>query len=148
MALKKRLLTHWSRDQMAAILAHGYFQIDFLCANCFILIQISSKLVLKGSVNTVVSLVQVMAYGEYWSRSAWLSWYRIDDALLPVTAGTSSVHYDDVIMTTMASQITSLAVVYSIVYSGIDLRKHQSSAWLAFVRGIHRDRWIPRTRGQ
>ena len=29
-------------------------------------------------------------------------------------------HYDDVIMTTMASQITSLTTVYSIVYSGID----------------------------
>ena len=47
-------------------------------------------------------------------------------------------HYDDVIMTTLASQITSLTVVYSIVYSGVDQRKHQSSASLAFVRGIHR----------
>ena len=51
-------------------------------------------------------------------------------------------------MTTIASQITSLTVVYSIVYSGADQRKHQSSASLAFVRGIHRDRWIPRTKGQ
>ena len=48
-------------------------------------------------------------------------------------------------MTTLASQITSLTVVYSIVYSDVDGRKHQSSASLAFVRGIHRDRWIPRT---
>ena len=60
----------------------------------------------------------------------------------------SYLHYDDVIMTTLASQITSLTVVYSIVYSGVDQRKHQSSASLAFVRGIHRDRWIPRTKGQ
>ena len=51
-------------------------------------------------------------------------------------------------MTTMASQITSLTVVYSTVYSDADQRKHQSSASLAFVRGIHRDRWIPRTKGQ
>ena len=51
-------------------------------------------------------------------------------------------------MTTMASQITSLAVVYSAVYSDADQRKHQSSASLAFVQGIHRDRWIPRTKGQ
>ena len=57
-------------------------------------------------------------------------------------------HYGDVIMTTMASQIISLTVVYSIVYSGADQRKHQSSASLAFVWGIHRDRWIPRTKGQ
>ena len=57
-------------------------------------------------------------------------------------------HYNDVIMTTMASQITSLTVVYSNVYSYSDQRKHQSSASLAFVWGIHRDRWIPRTKGQ
>ena len=59
-----------------------------------------------------------------------------------------TIHYDDVIMTTMVSQTTSFAVVYSIVYSGADQRKHQSSASLAFVRGIHRDRWIPCTKGQ
>ena len=50
----------------------------------------------------------------------------------------SSSHYDDVIMTMLASQITSLTVVYSIVYSGVNQRKHQSSASLAFVREIHR----------
>ena len=38
----------------------------------------------------------------------------------------------------MASQITSLTIVVSTVYSGADHRKHQSSASLAFVRGIHR----------
>ena len=48
------------------------------------------------------------------------------------------VHYIDVIMTTMASQITSLTIVYSTVYSDVDQRKHQSSASLAFVWGIHR----------
>ena len=47
-------------------------------------------------------------------------------------------HYTDVIMSTMASQITSLTIVYSTVYSGTYERKHQSSASLAFVRGIHR----------
>ena len=51
-------------------------------------------------------------------------------------------------MTTMATQISSLTVVYSIVYSDADQRKHQSSASLSFVREIHRDRWIPRTNGQ
>ena len=44
----------------------------------------------------------------------------------------------DVIMGTMASQITSLPIAYSTAYSGADQRKHQSSALLAFVRGIHR----------
>ena len=41
-------------------------------------------------------------------------------------------------MGTMASQLTSLTIVYSTVYSGADQRKHQSSVSLAFVRGIHR----------
>ena len=40
-------------------------------------------------------------------------------------------HYDDVTMSLMASQITSLTVVYSTVYSDVDQRKHQSSASLA-----------------
>ena len=57
-------------------------------------------------------------------------------------------HYNDVIMTTVASQITGLTFVYSTVYSDTDQRKHQSSASLAFVWEIHRDRWIPRTKGQ
>ena len=41
-------------------------------------------------------------------------------------------------MSAIASQITSLTIVYSTVYSGADQRKHQSSASLAFVWGIHR----------
>ena len=41
-------------------------------------------------------------------------------------------------MSAMSSQITSLTVVYSSVYSGADQRKHQSYASLAFVLGIHR----------
>ena len=49
-------------------------------------------------------------------------------------------------MGTIASQITSLTIVYSTVYSGIDQRKYQSSASLAFVRGI--PQWIPRTNAQ
>ena len=43
----------------------------------------------------------------------------------------------------MASQITSLAIVYSTVYSGADQGKHQNNASLAYVRG-----WIPRIKGQ
>ena len=50
----------------------------------------------------------------------------------------TEMHYNDVIMGAIASQITSLTIVYSIVYSDADQRKHQSSASLAFVRGIHR----------
>ena len=47
-------------------------------------------------------------------------------------------HYNDVIMEAIASQITSLTIVYSIVYSEADQRKHQSSASPAFEWGILR----------
>ena len=47
-------------------------------------------------------------------------------------------HYCNVIMGAMVSQITSLTILYSTVHWGADQIKHQSSAWLAFVRGIHR----------
>ena len=55
-----------------------------------------------------------------------------------LTINSMEYHYDDVIMSAIASQITSLTIVNSIVYSDADQRKHQSSASLAFVWGIHR----------
>ena len=55
-------------------------------------------------------------------------------------------HNIDVTITTIASQITSLTLVYAIILSGTDQRKHQSSASLAFVGGIHQG--ISRTKGQ
>ena len=42
-------------------------------------------------------------------------------------------HYSDIRMGAIASQITSLTIVYLTVYSDADQRKHQSSASLAFV---------------
>ena len=40
-------------------------------------------------------------------------------------------------MGAMASQITSIAIVYSTIYSGAVQRKHQISASLTFVRGVY-----------
>ena len=51
---------------------------------------------------------------------------------------TVTTHHSDVIMSSMATQITGVSMVYSTHYSDADPRKHQSSASLAFVRGIHR----------
>ena len=53
---------------------------------------------------------------------------------------TITPHYNNVIMGAIASQITSLATVFSTVYSDADQSKYQSSASLAIVRGIH---WSP-----
>ena len=54
---------------------------------------------------------------------------------LPIVSQGCFTHYSDVIMGTMASQITSLSILYSAVFSGADQRKHQSPASLAFVAG-------------
>ena len=49
-----------------------------------------------------------------------------------------SIHFNDIIMSVMVSQITGLTIVNSTVYSGANQRKHQSSASLAFAWGNHR----------
>ena len=59
-------------------------------------------------------------------------------------ATTQANNYNDVIMGAIASQIFSLTIVCSTVYSNADQRKHQSSASLAFV-GISPYKW-PATR--
>ena len=70
-------------------------------------------------------------------------WYNvslpISDFETPWLTKCMTRHYNDVIMSMIASQITSLTIVYSTFYSGADQRKHQSSASLAVVRGIHRN---------
>ena len=64
----------------------------------------------------------------------------MNDIKVNDNAITSGKHYNDVLMGSIASQTTSLTIVYSAVYSGADQRKHQSSASLAFLLGIH---WGP-----
>ena len=47
-------------------------------------------------------------------------------------------HYSDLIMSAIGSEITGVLIICLIVCPGTDQRKQQSSALLAFVRGIHR----------
>ena len=72
-------------------------------------------------------------------------WYALTSASHSTC---NQIHYDDVIMGTMASQITSLTIVYSTGYSDADQTKHHSSASVAFVRGIRRGPVNSRTNGQ
>ena len=83
--------------------------------------------------------------------------WRVERRKIPGLPGSldhySAPHYSDVIMSAMASQITGVLIVYSTVCSGGHQRKHQTSASLACVRGIHRwpvnsrsHRWIPHTK--
>ena len=79
---------------------------------------------------------------SYYRRLSSLKTEGCRDANLVAIDSTTRCRYlrchnnHDVIMSAMASQITSLTIVYLTVYS--DQRKHLSSASLAFVRGIHR----------
>ena len=72
--------------------------------------------------------------GSVMGSGSWLSYFVLIFRILI----TKKSHYDDVKMGAMASQITSLTIVYSTVYSHRDQRKLQSSVSLAFVWGIHR----------
>ena len=75
-------------------------------------------------------------------KRVWWLWYLPSSRLwnrnvatLTVNAHGSSIHhYSDVLMRAMASQITGVSMVCSIVYSGADQRNHESSASLAYVR--------------
>ena len=76
-------------------------------------------------------------------QRVWLLFRTEDPIVLEVSVVVHSrnLHYTDVIMGMMASQITSLTIVCWTVYSRCRSKiKHQSSASLAFVRGIHR--WL------
>ena len=60
----------------------------------------------------------------------------------------SGTHYNAVIMSAMASQITSLTIVYSTVYSDTDKKNIKAPRhWLLWGE-FTGHRWIPRTKGQ
>ena len=69
---------------------------------------------------------------RHWTRS--VLWRRRSQQW--TACNREQCHYCDVIMSAMASQITSVSMVFSTVCSGPDQRKHQSSASLAFVQGM------------
>ena len=48
------------------------------------------------------------------------------------------IHYNDITMSAMVSQIIGVSIICLTICSGSDQRKCQSSASLAFVRGIHK----------
>ena len=88
--------------------------------------------------NNVFSTIHI------WQAKIWLCtrgvWHigEVHWGFLKRCPTVDDIHYNDVIMSTMASQITSVSIVYSTVCSDPDQRKCQNSASLAFVRGINR----------
>ena len=68
-----------------------------------------------------------------------LSTHAFQSHLLPAAYNrVHAHHYNCIIMGEIASQITSLTIVYTTVYSDVDQRIHRSSASLAYLRGIDR----------
>ena len=76
--------------------------------------------------------IQGSEFGNILSRPQWTA------SQSPAPNYSRATHYNDVIMSKIASQITSLTIVYWTVYSGPDQTKHQISASPAFVPGNHR----------
>ena len=87
----------------------------------------------------VVPFFSSLVVPQFGTWNATASYMRSKHAACACTLNSKSrYHYSDVIMGATASQITGVPIVYAIVCSGANQRKHQSSASLAFVRGIHR----------
>ena len=75
-----------------------------------------------------------------WLKRWWFKTHNINITMLHNVAYDWTLlfhHNSDVIMGKMASKITGVSIVYSTICSGADQRKYESSASLAFVRGIH-----------
>ena len=88
---------------------------------------------------------QLLKYNNFkiwpWKSKTSISshrWSQVLGWIMDPIYDSHSFQHNDVIMGAIASQITSLAIVHSSVYSDADKRKHQSSASLAFMRGTHR----------
>ena len=87
------------------------------------------------------AILQSICFSMEWNSEEWHMMTPRNGNVFRVTgpfAGTLTFHYNDVKKSAMASQITGISIVSSIVGSVADQRTHQSSASLAFVQGIHR----------
>ena len=144
------------------------FRCIFVNETFCILIKIPLKFVLKGPIYNIPALVQIMAWcrpGDTLlsepmmvslpthicvTRPQWINCFIVVIFLVFLIFWIHMVHlamffrityrhhYSGIIMSAMASQITGASIVCSAASSGADQRKHQSSASLAFVMGIHR----------
>ena len=103
-----------------------------------IIVNVDTRVLNVTNVNTEIRLRKKLHSSPLiWSRKYLILWGNDGQYILHLSWCNRS-YYSDVIMGAMASQITSLTIIYSTFYWGTDQRKHQSSVSLAFVKGIHR----------
>ena len=105
------------------------------------------------SMKYLIGITKVYLYQRLWwtfchylsrrwpgaGQRTWTRWWSIPWRVYALSGHSElKIHYNDVMMSAMASQITGVSVVYAIVCPGTDQRNHQSAS-LAFARGIHRE---------
>ena len=107
-----------------ALRANGVF--------CTQKIQLSKQSIIYRYVHHLVLLCMLLLYYRFMGDTLNHILHNWQDVSLMIRH-----HNNDVITNAMASHITNLTIVYSSIYSGADQRNRQSSASLAFVRGIY-----------
>ena len=100
----------------------------------------------------MLALFQLHLHSQLNTRLIWIGLRQLQDETKNIQvwifSGFYNRHYDDVIMGTIASQITSLTIVYSTVYSGADQSTSKPRVTCHLCGEFTGDRWIPRTNGQ
>ena len=122
----------------------------FLNENVWTSINISLKVVPMGPINNIPALVPIMAWHRQGDKPlsepmmisllthicvTSMSYSHSSLAWVNPALSCHELHYSDVIMGAMASQITGVSIVYSTVCSGVDQRNYQGYTSLAFVKG-------------
>ena len=110
----------------------GYLGRFLVCKTGRLLVNIIPKFVAGRVKSTRVSFGKAFSFPNRWpNQSICKIWLSSRHCYPPGAATKSRNHYSDVMMGAMASQIASLTIVYSIVYSDAGQRKHLSSVSLA-----------------
>ena len=129
-----RQLWHWIREIIRSRSFSGKrFKYSHMTSQCGDMTEINAIYFMLPEMNSARSGFEFLGY-----KIEKLPFLVLPGFIVKWYTPYSDSHWSDVIMTAMASHITSASIVYSSVCSGADQRKHQSSASLAFVRGIHR----------
>ena len=94
----------------------------------------SARYIMLLAHSTIFTVGWYVSAANYFIFHHQCSWSPPRDLPWPRWVTNFTIHYSDVIMS--ASQLNGASVVCSTDCSGANLRKHQSSALLALVRGI------------
>ena len=139
----------------------------FLHENVWISIKMSLKFVPRGPVNNIPALVQIMAWRRpgdkplsgpmivrlpthicvtrpLWVKNEKTQNHYLNQCWLTVNFN----HYSDVTLSSMASQITGVSIVCSVVCWGADQGKFKAARHRPLWGESTCDRWIHPTKGQ